>query len=86
MSTYDFCAPKESPTVADYSAPIHTPKNRKQSIDRSVTKWRTAGAQDNKIVIGVPCFGRGWVLGENLVQIKNVKMEAQEPPFNVRLN
>ena len=86
LSTYDFCAPKESPTVADYAAPLFSPKHRKQSVYTSVTKWRTAGAPDNKIVIGVPCFGHGWVLEENLVQTQNIKIEAQEPPFKVKFN
>lgn len=84
VSTYDYCTPKDNPLSADFSAPLLTPKNRKQSVDVSVGKWRSAGAQDNKLIIGVPTFGRSWVLGDNMVTFKSVKVENQEPPFNVR--
>lgn len=85
VSTYDYCTPKDNPLSADFSAPLLTPKNRKQSVDVSVGKWRSAGAQDNKLIIGVPTFGRSWVLGDNMVTFKSVKVENQEPPFNVRI-
>lgn len=84
VSTYDYCTPKDNPVSADFSAPLFTPKNRKQSVDVSVTKWHAAGAQDNKIVIGIPTFGRSWILGDNMVTFKSIKVENQEPPFNVK--
>lgn len=83
VSTYDYCTPKDNPLVADFAAPLFTPKNRKQSVDVSVSKWRAAGAQDNKLIIAIPTFGRSWVLGDNMVSFKSVKVENQEPPFNV---
>lgn len=83
VSTYDYCTPKDNPSTADFAAPLYTPKNRKQSVDVSISKWHAAGAQDNKLILAIPTFGRSWVLGDNMVSFKSVKVENQEPPFNV---
>ncbi|MDA3647780.1 glycoside hydrolase family 18 protein [Saccharopolyspora indica] len=51
------------PTTNHQSAilsPQGDPSPEKWSIDQTINAWRTAGAPNDKMVLGVPFYGRGW--------------------------
>ncbi|MER7076955.1 chitinase [Saccharopolyspora kobensis] len=51
------------PTTNHQSAilsPEGDPSPEKWSIDQTINAWRTAGAPNDKMVLGVPFYGRGW--------------------------
>lgn len=51
------------PTTNHQSAifsPDGDPSPEKWSIDQTVKAWRAAGAPNDKLVLGVPFYGRGW--------------------------
>lgn len=85
ICTYDYINPEQSPLKADYYAPLYTPRDRNKSVEASIWEWRNCGLPDNKMVIGVPTFGRSWILGDNMVTYRTVKVESTEAPFNVSL-
>ncbi|XP_058814816.1 chitinase-like protein Idgf4 [Topomyia yanbarensis] len=66
LGTFDQQTPERNPKEADFTAPIYEPSERivGNNIDAKVTYWLNKGAPASKIVIGIPSYGRGWILKE----------------------
>ncbi|XP_043232605.1 chitinase-3-like protein 1 [Amphibalanus amphitrite] len=55
-----------TPTAADHHAPLRPRSTDFSGLDAetAVRLWRSAGASARQIVLGVPLYGRGWVVEE----------------------
>ncbi|KAF0289554.1 Chitotriosidase-1 [Amphibalanus amphitrite] len=55
-----------TPTAADHHAPLRPRSADFSGLDAetAVRLWRSAGASARQIVLGVPLYGRGWVVEE----------------------
>ncbi|XP_036330312.1 chitinase-like protein Idgf5 [Rhagoletis pomonella] len=64
LGSYDFQTPERDPKVADHTAPIYEMFERDptHNIDYQVQYWLNNSAPSNKINVGVPAYGRSWVM------------------------
>ena len=64
------------PESANHHAPLHERSSDFSGLDAesSVEMWVSAGADPRKIVLGVPLYGRGWM----------VDSPGAQPPFKAR--
>ncbi|XP_067628865.1 chitinase-like protein Idgf5 [Eurosta solidaginis] len=67
LGSYDFQTPERDPKIADHTAPIYEMFERDptHNIDYQVQYWLNNTAPGNKINIGVPAYGRSWVMSIN---------------------
>lgn len=69
LQAFDFLTPesKITPEVADYSAPLFATYDRNPTfnVDYQVRWFLDNGAPPNKLVLGVPSYGRTWQLDSN---------------------
>nr|XP_022908131.1 chitinase-like protein EN03 isoform X1 [Onthophagus taurus] len=75
---YDFYNPTRNPKEADYPAPLYALYDRKpdENADTIVRHWLETGAPSNKLILGIPTYGRSWKMTEDSA-ISGV------PPFTV---
>lgn len=75
---FDFYNPKRNPKEADYPAPLYELIDRKyyENGDFIVRAWLQQGFPNNKLVFGIPAYGRSWKMTEDSA-ISGV------PPFEV---
>ncbi|XP_050084118.1 chitinase-like protein Idgf4 [Anopheles aquasalis] len=64
INAFDQNNQRRNPEEADYTAPIYEGPGRApgNNIDAKVKLWSSAGTQLDKIIVGIPTFGRGWKL------------------------
>ncbi|CAD0194110.1 unnamed protein product [Chrysodeixis includens] len=64
LGAYDFETPDRNPKEADYATPLNAPQNRNPLLnaDAVVNYWLQAGAPAQKLILGVPTYGRTWKL------------------------
>jgi chitinase len=63
LMTYDIHGAWDSKT--GYSAPLYAgagETNPENMVDSMTTDWLNAGCQPDKLILGVPFYGRGWTL------------------------
>ncbi|XP_053962263.1 chitinase-like protein Idgf5 [Anastrepha ludens] len=67
LGSFDFQTPERDPKVADHTAPIYEMFERDptHNIDYQVQYWLNNSAPSNKINIGVPAYGRSWVMSSD---------------------
>ncbi|KAI7815495.1 chitinase-like protein [Rhyzopertha dominica] len=78
LLAFDYYNPKRNPKEADYPAPLYPLIDRKpdENGDALVRYWLDNGAPNNKLILGIPTFGRAWKMTEDS-SISGV------PPFEV---
>lgn len=59
---FDFYNPTRNPKEADYPAPLFSAFDRKpyENGDSLVKTWIEHGVDKNKLIFGIPAFGRTW--------------------------
>jgi len=59
---FDYYTPERNPKESDYPAPLHELIDRKfdENGNSLVTYWLQNGAPNNKLIFGIPTFGRTW--------------------------
>ncbi|XP_073846883.1 chitinase-like protein Idgf5 [Musca autumnalis] len=64
LSTFDFLTPDRDPKIADYTASIYPLYERDpaQSADYQIQYWLNNTSSLNKIIMGVPAYGRAWIM------------------------
>jgi chitinase len=62
LQAFDFYTPKRNPKEADYPAPLYELIDRKfdENADYQVRYWLQKGAPNNKLILGIPAYGRAW--------------------------
>ncbi|XP_026688874.1 chitinase-like protein EN03 [Diaphorina citri] len=67
LHAYDFRTPQRNPKEADYSAPLHFVYGRvpHQNANAMVRWFIEHGVELQKLVLGIPTFGRSWLLEES---------------------
>ncbi|XP_017784767.1 PREDICTED: chitinase-like protein Idgf4 isoform X2 [Nicrophorus vespilloides] len=78
LMAFDYYTPKRNPKEADYSAPLYSLIDRKSDENGNalVKYWLDNGAINNKLVFGIPTYGRAWKMTEDSA-ISGV------PPFEI---
>lgn len=64
IAAFDYQTPARNKKEADYPSPIYTPSERNAELnaDSQVSTLLKQGVPANKIVLGIPTFGRAWNL------------------------
>lgn len=67
LHAYDFYNPTRNPKEADYSAPLYDLIDRKvdENGDFQVRYWLQNGCPNNKIIFGIPTYGRAWKMDDD---------------------
>ncbi|XP_055594594.1 chitinase-like protein Idgf4 [Uranotaenia lowii] len=68
LAAFDQQTPERNPKEGDYTGPIYEPEGRVEgnNIDAKVNHWLSHNTPINKIIIGIPTYGRGWkLIGES---------------------
>lgn len=67
LASFDQQTPERNPKEGDFTAPIYEPTERVvgNNIDSEAKYWLAQGTPAEKIVVGIPAYGRGWKLTED---------------------
>lgn len=59
---FDYITPKRNPKEVDYPAPLYEliDRNPDNNVDHLVRRWTEGGAPSDKLIIGIPTYGRAW--------------------------
>jgi chitinase len=64
LMTYDYHGDWETVSKSNYNAPLYAdpqdPYNTKFNVDATVSAFLKAGIPSNKLVVGIPFYGRSW--------------------------
>lgn len=67
---FDYQTPNRNPKEVDYPAPLYELIDRHpdNNMDHLVRRWLETGAPGNKLIVGIPTFGRAWKMtGESAI-------------------
>ncbi|XP_018329282.1 chitinase-like protein Idgf4 isoform X2 [Agrilus planipennis] len=87
LLAFDFYTPGRNPKEADYPSPLYSLIDRKpdENADAWVRHWLENGAPNNKLILGIPTYGRAWKMTEDSaisgVPPFKVKGAAEEGPY-----
>ncbi|XP_055594590.1 chitinase-like protein Idgf4 [Uranotaenia lowii] len=64
LAAFDQQTPERNPKEGDFTSPIYEPEGRVvgNNVEGKVNHWLANKTPLNKIVIGIPTYGRGWKL------------------------
>lgn len=67
LEAFDFRTPERNPKELDYPAPLYELLDRKydENADYQVRFWLGGGLPANKLILGIPTYGRAWKLNED---------------------
>jgi GH18 family chitinase len=81
VAAYDYQTPQRYKDKADYAAPLFTPSERNPELNANfqVTDLVARGVPSNKIVLGIPTFGRGWNIKDGATATGVPPVDADGP-------
>ena len=81
LAVFDVQTPERNKKEVDYPAPLYTPseRNPELNIDFQVSNLIKEGFPANKIVVGIPTFGRVWEIEEGSTQTGVPPFEGHGP-------
>jgi len=59
---YDIYTPLSSPNFIEPPAPLYRSETNNLSVDSGILDWIDAGVSANKLVLGLPFYGRSWLI------------------------
>ncbi|XP_076269529.1 chitinase-like protein Idgf4 [Rhynchophorus ferrugineus] len=67
LHAFDFYTPERNPKLADFPAPLYDLIDRRpdENVDSWVKYWLGKGFPANKLILGIPTYGRTWKLDED---------------------
>ncbi|XP_066141897.1 chitinase-like protein Idgf4 [Euwallacea fornicatus] len=67
LHAFDFYTPQRNPKLADFPSPLYELIDRRpdENADAWVKYWLSNGFPPNKLVLGIPTYGRTWKLEED---------------------
>ncbi|KAL1490351.1 hypothetical protein ABEB36_013062 [Hypothenemus hampei] len=67
LQAFDFYTPQRNPKLADFPAPLYDLIDRRpdENVDAWIKYWLNNGFPVNKLILGIPTYGRTWKLDED---------------------
>nr|AAV68692.1 putative IDGF [Diaprepes abbreviatus] len=67
LEAFDYRTPQRNPKELDYVAPLYELLDRKvdENADYQVRYWLGGGLPANKLILGIPTYGRAWKLNDD---------------------
>ncbi|XP_030758347.1 chitinase-like protein Idgf4 isoform X2 [Sitophilus oryzae] len=77
LHAFDFYTPQRNPKLADFPAPLYDLIDRRpdENVDAWVKYWLSNGFPANKLILGIPTYGRTWKLDDD-AKVDNVPPEG----------
>ncbi|CAG9771439.1 unnamed protein product [Ceutorhynchus assimilis] len=81
LHAFDFYTPQRNPKLADFPAPLYELIDRRtdENADAWVKYWLSNGFPANKLILGIPTYGRTWKL-EADSNVETVPLEGLDGP------
>ncbi|XP_060536626.1 chitinase-like protein Idgf4 [Cylas formicarius] len=81
LHAFDFYTPQRNPKLADFPSPLYELIDRRsdENVDAWVKYWLSNGFPQNKLVLGIPAYGRTWKLDED-AKVDSVPPEGLHGP------
>jgi len=81
VAAFDVYTPERNPKEADFAAPTLSvsDRNTEETVDAWVTFLKTGGLAANRIVVGVPSYGRSWKIDKDATLTGSPPVAANGP-------
>nr|WNT43926.1 chitinase-like protein Idgf4 [Monochamus alternatus] len=82
LHAFDFYTPERNKKLADFPSPLYELIDRRndENVDSWVKYWTSNGAPANKVVLGIPTYGRTWKLDSDTSSIDSIPLTDLEGP------
>ncbi|XP_018571343.1 chitinase-like protein Idgf4 [Anoplophora glabripennis] len=82
LHAFDFYTPDRNEKLADFPSPLYELIDRRndENVDSWVKYWTSNGAPANKLVLGIPTYGRTWKLDSDTSSVDSIPLTDLEGP------